>query len=198
MTALIILAAGNSSRLGQPKQNLIFRGKTLLENAVKTGLASKCRPVIVVLGANADAIQPLIEQRDITILINPGWAEGMSSSLKRAIIEVEKDKAINNVIIMLCDQPFVSAELLDQLIQKQAETHKHIIACTYLDTFGVPALFHKSLFKKLSNLTGNEGAKAIISAHPGQLNTIAFDMGSVDIDTIEDYNRLIAYTTKIS
>jgi len=85
MTGIIILAAGSSSRLGQAKQNLVLKGKTLLQRAIETAVASVCEPVIVVLGANVEIIEPTIKNYDINIIQNPGWSEGMSSSIRAGI-----------------------------------------------------------------------------------------------------------------
>src|ERR1700761_2240537 len=106
MTAGIILAAGPSSRLGFPKQTLLYKGKTLLELAVEAALKSKCGPVVVVLGANAAEIEPGIKNNNITILHNANWEEGMSSSIRTAIKHLEKDPEIDAAVMMLCDQPF--------------------------------------------------------------------------------------------
>jgi molybdenum cofactor cytidylyltransferase len=190
MTALIILAAGASTRLGQPKQNLVFQNKTLLQNAIEAGLASGCRPMVVVLGANADKIHLPIEHEDVDILINKDWAEGMASSIRLAIKHVEKDAAVKGAIIMLCDQPYVNVELLERLQKKQLETEKPIIACIYNYVIGVPALFDRLLFDDLRSLTGNEGAKKIIKDHQSDVATVLFEKGIIDIDTMEDYERL--------
>lgn len=187
MTGLIILAAGASTRLGQPKQNLKFQDKTLLQRTVEIAVASTCRPVIVVVGANADHILP-IENCDL--IYNANWEEGMASSIRIAMTEIVKNKAIDNVVIMLCDQPFVSTALIDSMVQKRIETDKPIIACTYSDTIGVPALFNRSLFEELLLLKGNEGAKSIFKTHTEQIVTIPFPEGSIDIDTLDDYENL--------
>src|ERR1700761_1556804 len=110
MTAAIILAAGESSRLGQPKQNLLFKGQTLLQRTVDSALQSECKPVIVVLGANDSTIIP---PKETIVLYNKDWKEGMASSIRTAINELNKDLSVDKVIIMLCDQPFVKAELLN-------------------------------------------------------------------------------------
>jgi molybdenum cofactor cytidylyltransferase len=191
MTALIILAAGESSRLGQPKQNLVFQNQTLLERAIETGLASNCKPATVVLGGNSDLINLKIRHEDLNIIHNPNWTGGMASSIRIAINGIENDDMVSSVIIMLCDQPFVTSALIENLRQKQIETGKSIIACSYQDTVGVPALFDRSLFGELRALTGNEGAKKIIREHPQDVATIPFEKGSIDIDTQEDYERLI-------
>jgi len=191
MTALIILAAGASTRLGQPKQNLRFQNKTLLQNAIETGLASGCRPLIVVLGANADQIHLPAKHEDVEIIVNSQWPEGMASSIRVAINAIQKDSSVKAVIIMLCDQPYVNVELLERLQKKQFETSKPIIACAYNNSVGVPALFSRSIFNDLLLLAGNEGAKKIIKNHPDNVATILFEKGGIDIDTMDDYERLI-------
>jgi molybdenum cofactor cytidylyltransferase len=191
MTGLIILAAGASIRLGNPKQNLIFQNKTLLERSIETAVGSECRPIIVVLGANADGIDIGIKDKNVEFIFNPNWNEGMASSIRIAISEIEKHEEISNVLIMLCDQPFVKSKLIADMLLKQQETDKAIVACKYNDTIGVPVLFDRSLFDELLLLKGQEGAKKILKDHPQDVVTIPFDKGSIDIDTQEDYNRLI-------
>ncbi len=187
MTALIILAAGESGRLGLPKQNLLFRGKTLLQHAVEAGQESGCKKVIVVLGANLDEIKPIT---GLTTLYNQHWKEGIASSIRTAILEIDKDPSVVQVIIMLCDQPFVSATLVNSLISKQTETGKSIIASAYNETTGVPVLFNRSLFAELLLLHGHQGAKKILKNHADDIATIPFEKGDIDIDTPEDYKRL--------
>ena len=187
MIALIILAAGESSRLGSPKQNLLFNGETLLKRAVEAGQQSNVDTIVVVLGAHADLIKPI---RDTLTLYNKNWQEGMASSIRCAMVEINKDPAIEEVIIMLCDQPFVSADLINSLITKQNETAKSIIASTYKKTSGVPVLFVRSLFPELLLLRGKEGAKKILKQHMNNIATIPFERGGIDIDTPEDYSKL--------
>jgi len=191
MTVLIILAAGESRRLGHPKQNLLFQNKTLLQRAVETGLDSKCRPVIVVLGANADLITPIVFTEGVRIIHNEDWEEGIASSIRIAINEVQQDNSINGALIMLCDQPFVDADLLNNMLQKKMDTRSVVVACNYNNTIGVPALFDRALFAGLLLLVGNEGAKKVIKDHIGDVVMIPFEAGGVDIDTEEDYQRLI-------
>jgi molybdenum cofactor cytidylyltransferase len=188
MTGAIILAAGESSRLGQPKQNLLFNGQTLLQRTVNSAQQSKCKPVIVVLGANNDAITI---PRGVTVLYNKDWREGMASSIRTAISEINKDISVDKTIIMLCDQPFVSTELLNILIDKQTETSKLIVASAYSGTTGAPVLFARSLFAELLLLQGREGAKKILQAHPNEIVTVPFGQGSIDIDTPGDYEKLL-------
>jgi molybdenum cofactor cytidylyltransferase len=191
MTALIILAAGASNRLGQPKQNLLFENKTLLQRAIDTGLASNCKPVIVVLGANAGLVHLPAHHENLKIMINPNWGEGMASSIRVGLSHIEENSTVSSVIIMLCDQPFVSPELIESLQQRRIESGKPLVACFYQDTAGVPALFDRSLFGDLLSLSGSEGAKKIIKNYADNLSVIPFEKGEKDIDTLDDYERLL-------
>lgn len=188
MTGLIILAAGQSGRLGQPKQNLVFQGKTLLQRAIETALASACRPVIAVLGANEKVIQPTIDQYPIKISHNTAWREGIASSITLGSKEMQKEPAVTAAILMLCDQPFVNPALLNELAKRGPETG--IVACAYKDTVGIPALFSSIYFEELARLKGDEGAKKLLFKHQQMVISIPFPLGGVDIDTIEDYEKL--------
>lgn len=194
MTGLIILAAGSSSRLGEPKQNLVFDNKTLLQRAIDAGNGAGCDPVIVVLGANAGTIVPVISgQENILIVINPEWQEGIASSIRTGLAEIEKDERVKSVIIMLCDQPFADAALIQKLIITKQRSGKDIVACSYAGTIGVPALFDRTLFAGLMKLQGQDGAKKILKNHPNDIITIEFDKGHIDIDTKDDYNALFPH-----
>lgn len=194
MTAIIILAAGGSSRLGFPKQTLLYKGNTLLEIAIKAGLKSKCSPVIVVLGANAELLYPGIKDENIVIIQNPDWAEGMASSIRSAINSIQQNKEIDSAVIMLCDQPFVTHAVIDNLLYKHQETGKKIVASSYKDIFGVPVFFNRSLFNELLLLKGHEGAKKLLRSPPGDIATIPFEKGTIDIDTLTDYENLLKNT----
>jgi molybdenum cofactor cytidylyltransferase len=186
MTGCVILAAGESSRLGQPKQNLLVEGQTLLQRAVDTARKANCGLIVVVLGANAARIDPIT---GVTTLYNEDWAEGMASSIRTGINSISKNISVDKVIILLCDQPFVTTELLNTLIDKQAETGRPIVACTYGGTTGVPALFDRAFFAELLLLQGHEGAKKILTEQAANIATVPFERGNIDIDTPEDYEQ---------
>ena len=190
MTGLLLLAAGSSQRLGSPKQLLTYKGKTLLNHCIDTALASTAQPILVVLGANFDEIYLTIPRVGIQVLNNTGWEEGMSSSVRLGIAELEKDPGIDSALIMLCDQPYVTSGLLEKLITAKDTTGKKIITCFFNDTYGPPACFHRSLFNELSELKGQNGAKSLIINHPREVVTINFPEGATDIDTKEDYFSL--------
>lgn len=191
MTAAIILAAGSSSRLGQPKQNLHFQHRTLLQRTIETALISGCEPVVVVVGANSQLVKPFIQDQHIHLVDNPDWEEGMSSSIRIGITALAKFPKVDSSVILLCDQPFISSQLIGDMIRKQKETGKLIVACNYNHTLGVPALFHKSFFNVLLSLTGSDGAKKLLKNHSQEIVIVPFDKGSIDIDTPEDYDRLL-------
>lgn len=189
MTGIIILAAGSSSRLGQPKQNLVYKGKTLLQRVVETALSSICQPVVVVLGANYQLIAPTISGYLVEVIINHEWSEGMASSIRSGLKKcLEMKPSLKSVAIMVCDQPFVDTYLVNMLTVTKA--HEGICACSYSGTVGVPVLFDAVYFDELLQLKGAEGAKKVMQHHMEKVKEIPFDLGSIDIDTMTDYDRL--------
>jgi molybdenum cofactor cytidylyltransferase len=192
MPAIIILAAGESARLGQPKQLLKYKGKTLVQHAIDAALATDFEQVVLVLGASAQTILAQANIAGVEVCVNGHWQEGMASSLRLGLstleqLQVEKDC----VIIMLCDQPFVTTELLQALYDTQLRSGKRVVACQYKDTAGVPVLFHHSLFPELMKLQGGEGAKKLLPRFADDTALIPFPEGETDIDTMEDYDRLL-------
>ncbi len=189
---IIILAAGASKRLGKPKQLLVFQGETLLKRAVKTALASGCRPVIVVLGANGEILKPEIEAFNIEIAGNANWENGMGASIQAGVKKLLKIcPDASGAILTVCDQPFVSADLISQLTKSFRATDAPIIACSYNETIGVPALFSHRLFPELIALKADNGAKKIIYKYKKNVIEIPFESGATDVDTEQDYLNLI-------
>jgi len=188
---LILLAAGSSTRLGEPKQNLMYEGQPLLQRAIQTALASSCEPVLVILGANAEAFQAGLNDLPVQTVFNPDWQEGMASSIRQGILTLnEISPDLDGAIIMVCDQPFVTTTLLNQLVEEK-KMHDHgIIACTYQDTLGTPALFDKQFFPELLALQGLEGAKKLLFQHAAVVTSLDFPLGTFDIDTPQDYQNL--------
>lgn len=188
---IVLLAAGSSSRLGQPKQLLPYKNKTLLLYSLEEALASNAQPVVVVLGAKADVLQNEISKHQVHIVINEQWQEGMASSIRRGINELnEFNPAIEGVILTVCDQPFMTTSLLNTLITAHQKTGKGIVACTYDNTFGPPVFFHHSLFAELLGLKGDLGARKIVQANIDNVEGIDFPEGVFDIDTVKDYEGL--------
>jgi molybdenum cofactor cytidylyltransferase len=188
---IIILAAGKSARLGTAKQLLNYRGKNLLQHSIDVALSSLAEQVLVVLGSEKEIIEQELDQSKIEVIANPLWENGMASSINYGLKGLKKilPKA-DAAIFMVCDQPFVDANLLNKLIEKHIETQKYIIASKYAETLGTPTLFHKSFFGELSSLEGDIGAKSLIKKYSNLSESINFDLGSIDIDTRENYLNL--------
>ncbi len=188
---VILLAAGTSARLGEPKQLLRFRGETLLRRSAKIALAASNR-VIVTLGSRIEILRKEIEDLPVEIVENKDWATGMSGSikvgLKKFLDDADKVKA---VIVMVCDQPFINENLLEKIITKFQETDSPIVACEYQNALGVPALFCKNLFPKLLALDAQTGAKRLIKKYHAQTAAISFPEGAFDVDTPADYENLM-------
>ncbi len=189
----VILAAGSSSRMGSPKQTLQYRGESLLRRAALAALGAGCGPVIVVTGANAELSRRELEGLDVREVFNPHWKAGMASSV-RAGVEglVSADRGATAAVLLLCDQPHVTAAVIYGLIAAHSATGKPVIASTYGGSFGVPALFGRALFAELARLEGSAGAKQVIKRHAAEAHFLPFPGGEVDVDTPDDFSRLTA------
>ncbi|MBI4749861.1 MAG: nucleotidyltransferase family protein [Acidobacteria bacterium] len=188
---ILILAAGASRRLGHPKQLLPIGSQNLLQHTVECALGTGAHPVLVVLGAQAEAIKPTLNAYAIHVVENPTWEEGMGASIRTGIAALSQLGSVDAVVIAPCDQPFLSTQFLSDLITTFFRTRKNIIASQYADTVGIPALFTSSFFPLLLALGGDTGAKKIIQANLDQTILIPFAGGSLDIDTPEDAIRFL-------
>jgi len=194
---IIVLAAGASSRMDQPKQLLRFEGETLLRRAVRAALETRSGPVVVVLGFRARLIREEIVALDALTVVNQEWHEGMGSSIRcglRRALESAAPTEIEAAILMLCDQPFVTSNVIERLIDAYRERRVKIVASEYEaggeKTLGVPALFSRALFPELMTLKGAEGAKRIIARHYREAAVVAMPEAAFDVDTPGDYRAL--------
>lgn len=186
----LILAAGSSSRMGKSKQLLHVDGQPLLRKTIETTLASQANSILVVLGDNSDSISKSISDMPVDCILNENWTEGIGSSLKSGVREIQK-RYLNAeaILILVCDQPLLTADHLNELIRKYIGLKKLIIASGYTNTAGVPAIFDKALFHKLLALENHQGAKKIIEQLAESTVVVSFAEGAVDLDTPEDYSR---------
>jgi molybdenum cofactor cytidylyltransferase len=197
--AIMILAAGASTRMGTPKQLLLYQGRSFLQYITEIAIASVCQPVIVVLGANVEQIYPQLQQLPVEVVKNSDWACGMSTSIKSGIELLNNlPQKIEAVVITLCDQPFLSLQIINQLVDTYYSTKKPIIACEYGDTLGVPALFSQTFFSELATLKETSGAKKVINNNLNEVFSIPFPLGDIDIDTPKDYEQLLSITSGVS
>jgi len=189
--ALLILAAGSSSRMGTPKQLLPWGDTTLLGNAIRNAKTTDISDIYVVLGANATQILEAVHVTGVHFIKNPLWQQGLGTSIASSIQHFNgAGKSYGGVLVMLCDQPLVDADYLNQMITSFRTGEKNIIATAYEKRIGVPALFNNTYFEALAKLNMDYGAKEILRAHKNKL--IALDpMGkAVDVDTMDEYEKL--------
>lgn len=189
--AAVLLAAGGSVRLGKPKQLLSYRGKSFLRNMVSAARNSGLNPIVVVLGAHATLLAAEITDDDVHVVQNQGWEEGIASSIRCGIRALGSiNPASDAAMLMVCDQPYLTSSLLNELLTEQQKTGRPIVAAYYSSTAATPALFHKIFFPELLLLKGDKGAGKILQEQTGQVATVSFPMGAIDIDTTDDYEML--------
>jgi molybdenum cofactor cytidylyltransferase len=193
--SLIILAAGGSTRLGRPKQLVVFRGETLLRHAAKTALASVVDgPVIVVLGNESNHLKKNLSDLPVEIVVNANWKFGLGSSIRAGMEALRDGRRADAVLMMVCDQPMVTPELLNTLIDNFKMFGAPIGATQYGKTIGVPALFAKNYFDDLLSLEDDQGAKKIISSNLNISTVVPFLEGIADVDTEDDVAGLERYS----
>ena len=183
----IILAAGASTRMRTPKQLLEFDGKPLLVRVVEAALASPAWPVVVVLGAQAEKIRPVLAAWPVLVTDNPAWAEGMAASLRAGITTLQQfSRHLDAAVVALCDQPAFSAATITALVDTQKNTGRSIVAARYAGRHGAPALFLAQHFATLSGLTGEEGARALLNGDPAHVAGVDLPDLALDLDTPAD------------
>jgi molybdenum cofactor cytidylyltransferase len=191
-TGIIILAAGNSSRLGQPKQLLPYKNTTLLDNIITQASLVHNSVVMVVTGSNHELILSEKQSDQTLLYFNPDWESGMSTSIHTGITKLQEFfPEIEKCIFAVCDQPHVSSIVFENLIKAFYNEKKGIAASAYADTLGTPVLFDKKYFSRLQELKGQEGAKKIINAFLDDTAAVPFEKGNIDIDTPQDYHNLL-------
>ena len=191
---IVVLAAGESSRMGRPKQLLPHGDLTLLQHSIQVAHGTDVKTIVVVLGAHADSMTNDFDSKSVFVT-NSNWKEGMASSIQLGIKSLlNKNPGVEGAILMVCDQPYVNSLLLNTLIETYESTGKQIVASGYDNTFGPPVFFHKLFFPELLQLKGDVGAKSVIKKHERQAEIVLFPEGSIDIDTDADYQKLLKAT----
>jgi len=184
--AILILAAGSSSRMGKAKQLLPFKHTTLLGWAIEQAQATNAENIICVLGANVEKIEKSILKYNVRTVLNTDYLNGLSASIVKGIKELKKEDA---VLIILADQPNITSEYLNKLLEKYRKTPSKIIASNYNGFPGVPAIFPKKYYPELLNLRGDMGAKEFLNNLVQEI-VIEEAIDLHDIDFPEDYRRL--------
>ena len=187
----IILAAGGSSRFGSPKQLLPWRGTTVLNSLVESGRQAGLTPLVVVLGANSEQIEPWLPDCCV-VVINAEWSQGQSSSLRAGLAQLPED--IDGALLLLGDQPQINPHFCESIIIRGLETGK--ITIPYVnDRRANPVYFPKQALKKLAQVEGDRGGRAIFSEFQVELLPWLDDCMAMDVDTPEDYEKLKACYT---
>jgi molybdenum cofactor cytidylyltransferase len=190
--AAIIVAAGASTRLGQPKQLVTVDGEPLLQRAIRCAHQAGASPVFVVLGAHRELIRDSIDFGVAAIIVNEDWEEGLASSIRAGVVAVQSEAAAaEGVLLMACDQPHVSIEHLGCLIgMSYAQSAPTAIVSTYGGIRGIPAIFPRQVLRDLLALRGDKGARSLLERAPWPVISIALVRGEVDIDRPEDLAQL--------
>lgn len=186
----VVLAAGASQRLGQPKQLIQLGGESLLRRTARLAVEAGCAPVWVVLGYSADQMRPELRGLPVQLMTNAGWKQGMGSSLRAGIsaAQVQADA----VLLLVCDQVRLSPEHLRTLLERHREGTAAITASEYGGRSGVPAIFSARLYAELLQIQGDHGAREVIERHPAETQTVSWPDGVVDLDSPEQLQGLSA------
>jgi molybdenum cofactor cytidylyltransferase len=195
-SGIILLAAGASTRLGSAKQLVEFHGVPLIVHAAQTALATACCPVIAVLGADAARFEPLvsnlkseISNLKFQIVTNPDWSLGMGTSIRTGM-QALQGSSVDAVMILLCDQPLITANHLNQMTEAFFASGKTMCAARYAGALGTPAIFSRVHFDELKTLGDAQGGKAILQRYPTQVHAFNLPEAAIDLDTPDDLRSL--------
>ena len=191
MIAGIILAAGSAKRMGSCKQLLPLADKTIVWQVANTACQSKIDHVIFVTGAYQDQVAAAVQGLNLTVIHNPKWSEGQAGSLTTGLLAMPEN--IDAVIFLLADQPLLTPEVIDALIDRYHGCDQSIICPAYKNSRGNPVLFDWKTWKNaLLSLQGDSGARRIIADNPESVALVPIDSGDIfcDVDTEEDYKKM--------
>lgn len=201
-TAAIILAAGSSSRMGGGRHKLLLplHDRPVLAHAIDAALASQARPLVIVLGHQAEQVRTKIFtgkiHQEIIIVENPDYLQGMSTSMHlgiQVLISNDYTKNVDSALIVLGDQPLLTPQVIDSLITTYRTTGKHIVAPLYEGKRGSPVLFDKSYFPELLEITGDEGGRKVLERHREDVGAVEMNdtVANFDVDTWEAYQQVL-------
>jgi CTP:molybdopterin cytidylyltransferase MocA len=191
MIVAVLLSAGESSRMGQPKALLPIEGQTFIERIVTALKGSGLERIVVVLGSNADELRCKIEHLPVEIVVNADYQRGQLSSLQTAIRHLASDPHCDGMLVHLVDHPYIEPNLVRAMLQRFADGQKLILVPRHRGKRGHPVIFSRALFTELLNAPMEQGAKAVVNAHPEEtLELDTEDVGiTLDIDTPELYRQ---------
>ncbi|HXV76046.1 MAG TPA: nucleotidyltransferase family protein [Candidatus Polarisedimenticolaceae bacterium] len=188
--AAIVLAAGGARRFGSSKALARLGGRELIRIAVDAAIGGGCRPIVVVLGAEAAAVARALDGLSVLRVIHRGWRRGVASSIRAGLAEVERSNPHAPAVLLVgIDQPLIDAELVGRLLAA-SEGGSRPAAAAYADTIGIPAVVPRERFAALRRLTGEGGAKRTLLAAGPRLARVDWPDGAHDVDRREDLARL--------
>jgi CTP:molybdopterin cytidylyltransferase MocA len=190
--AAIVLAAGASRRLGQPKQLLLYGGETMIERAIRLANEADAAPVIAVLGAHHELMRKAVAMSHCTPVINSAWEQGISTSIHAGLAALENcAPRATGALILGCDQPRLTTAHLHALLEAfAAQAAPAIVASTYAGVQGIPAVFPRDVFTELRALRGDKGARSLLMQPPYPLVALPFPGGEIDLDLPADLASL--------
>lgn len=180
----IVLAAGASTRFGGIKQLVRIEGRPLLHTTVSRAVEIAGAATIVVLGAHAAELAPLLTHTPATVVINRDWREGIGSSIRAGIARLPA--ACSGVLLALADQVAVTSQDLQRLVSAWRRQPDYVAAALYAGAVGVPAIFPRSRFRELAELRGDIGARRLLHRNPDRVVRVPMESAALDIDTPED------------
>lgn len=188
----VLLAAGGSERFGGevPKQLAELRGEPLVRRAARTALAAGFAEVLAVTGHRAEEVEAALHDLDLTVVHNPDWAEGQSTSVKAGLARV--DPSSRAALFLPCDQPLLTAQVLDRILSVYRATRGPIVLPVHGRRRGAPVLFDRALFGELMQITGDTGGRQVVERHPDDVVEVALESEAplVDLDTVDDLEGL--------
>ena len=187
MVSAILLAAGVSKRMGEPKLLLPLGNSTVVEQTIDNLLGSRVSEVIVVLGHRAEEMIKAIANRPVKIVVNPIYHQGMSTSIVAGLNLV--DSKAQAVMLALADQPFINSKTINRLIEEFFNHDKRIAIPAHQGRRGHPIIFSMKYKGELLELKGDIGGREIIRGHPDDILEVTVDSSSIniDIDNMGDY-----------
>lgn len=189
-TAVLVLAAGASRRMGRPKQLLPYKGTTFLGHTIALA-KTVAQEVLVVLGANAEYIKPILPEK-IDFVVNADWEKGMGTSIALGVKTLVEKNSPEALLVLLVDQPLIDASYLKKMLEEGRKHPTKIIATAYGKRRGVPTIFSHTHFKKLMKLNADYGAKKYMAQLSEEIVVLDAKDKVLDIDTPEKYADLIA------
>jgi molybdenum cofactor cytidylyltransferase len=163
-------------------------GESLLRHATRVAVEAALRPMVVVLGADADDLAPQISDLPVHLLTHSGWQRGIGSSLKVGVECVTAlAPGLDAVMVVVCDQPHLSPGVLRRLMRTYRGSAASIVASAYAGTVGVPAIIDRSVYAELRALGDRDSARRVISRDPTRTSAVPFPLGAVDLDTPDSY-----------